>query len=186
LRSSLQRQLPPRRVSPANMLAAIPADWSSNGNDKWAREAYAECLAAEGRAACANHLSAHLADAREHTCSRSVETPESRVSVTIHWRCVPRPTTDSHSRSGESATLIQQEWADGQAETLDARATSNPLGANGSASADEPQPARRANRKIATAKSERYVWPDRSVAASRRARCSASCRRKNKFSAWID
>ena len=34
----------------ANMLAAIPADWSSNGNDKWARETYAECLAAEGRA----------------------------------------------------------------------------------------------------------------------------------------
>jgi hypothetical protein len=34
----------------ANMLAVIPADWSTNGNDKWARETYAECLAAEGRA----------------------------------------------------------------------------------------------------------------------------------------
>jgi serine/threonine-protein kinase len=33
----------------ATMLAAIPADWSANGNDKWARETYAECLAAEGR-----------------------------------------------------------------------------------------------------------------------------------------
>jgi serine/threonine-protein kinase len=31
------------------MLAAIPPDWSTNGNDKWAREIYAECLAAEGR-----------------------------------------------------------------------------------------------------------------------------------------
>jgi serine/threonine protein kinase len=31
------------------MLAAIPPDWSTNGNDKWARETYAECLAAEGR-----------------------------------------------------------------------------------------------------------------------------------------
>jgi eukaryotic-like serine/threonine-protein kinase len=31
------------------MLAAIPPDWSTNGNDKWARETYAECLVAEGR-----------------------------------------------------------------------------------------------------------------------------------------
>jgi serine/threonine protein kinase len=31
------------------MLAAIPPDWSTNGNDKWARETYAECLTAEGR-----------------------------------------------------------------------------------------------------------------------------------------
>jgi serine/threonine-protein kinase len=31
------------------MLAAIPLDWSTNGNDKWAREIYAECLASEGR-----------------------------------------------------------------------------------------------------------------------------------------
>ncbi len=34
----------------AKMLAAIPQDWSTNGNDKWARETYAECLAADGRA----------------------------------------------------------------------------------------------------------------------------------------
>ena len=34
----------------SSMLAAIPQDWSSNGNDKWARETYAECLAADGRA----------------------------------------------------------------------------------------------------------------------------------------
>lgn len=34
----------------ANMLAVIPKDWSTNGNDKWARETYAECLTAEGRA----------------------------------------------------------------------------------------------------------------------------------------
>jgi serine/threonine protein kinase len=34
----------------ARMLAAIPADWSVNGNDKWARETYAECLTAEGSA----------------------------------------------------------------------------------------------------------------------------------------
>ncbi len=34
----------------ARMLAVIPADWSVNGNDKWARETYAECLTAEGRA----------------------------------------------------------------------------------------------------------------------------------------
>jgi serine/threonine-protein kinase len=32
------------------MLAAIPPDWSTNGNDRWARETYAECLASEGRA----------------------------------------------------------------------------------------------------------------------------------------
>jgi len=43
------------RREPANalftqMLAAIPADWATNGYDKWARETYAECLAAEGRA----------------------------------------------------------------------------------------------------------------------------------------
>jgi tetratricopeptide (TPR) repeat protein len=31
------------------MLAAIPPDWSTNGNDKWARTTYAECLASEGR-----------------------------------------------------------------------------------------------------------------------------------------
>jgi len=32
------------------MLAAIPPDWTTNGSDKAARETYAECLAAEGRA----------------------------------------------------------------------------------------------------------------------------------------
>jgi hypothetical protein len=35
----------------AQMLAAIPPDWATNDSDKWARETYAECLAAEGRAA---------------------------------------------------------------------------------------------------------------------------------------
>jgi tetratricopeptide (TPR) repeat protein len=35
------------------MLAAIPVDWKTNGYDKWARETYAERLAAEGRAAAA-------------------------------------------------------------------------------------------------------------------------------------
>ena len=34
----------------AQMLAAIPPDWTTNDTDKWARETYAECLAAEGRA----------------------------------------------------------------------------------------------------------------------------------------
>jgi len=29
-------------------VAVIPPDWTTNGNDKWARETYAECLAAEG------------------------------------------------------------------------------------------------------------------------------------------
>lgn len=34
----------------AKMMAAIPAHWETNGSDRWAREIYAECLAAEGRA----------------------------------------------------------------------------------------------------------------------------------------
>ena len=34
----------------ATMLAAIPPHWETNGSDRWARETYAECLAAEGRA----------------------------------------------------------------------------------------------------------------------------------------
>jgi serine/threonine protein kinase len=33
----------------AQMLAAIPADWTTNSGDRGARETYAECLAAEGR-----------------------------------------------------------------------------------------------------------------------------------------
>ena len=32
------------------MLRLIPRDWTTNTNDTWARETYAECLAAEGRA----------------------------------------------------------------------------------------------------------------------------------------
>jgi len=35
----------------SRMLAAIPAGWKTNTNDHWARELYAESLAAEGRAA---------------------------------------------------------------------------------------------------------------------------------------
>ena len=34
----------------AQMLPTIPQDWTANTNDKWVRETYAECLAAEGRA----------------------------------------------------------------------------------------------------------------------------------------
>lgn len=34
----------------ARMLSAIPPDWKTNNNDKWAREMYAESLVAEGRA----------------------------------------------------------------------------------------------------------------------------------------
>ncbi|MDP9088089.1 MAG: serine/threonine-protein kinase [Pseudomonadota bacterium] len=34
----------------AQMLATIPQDWKTNSNDMWAREIYAQCLAAEGRA----------------------------------------------------------------------------------------------------------------------------------------
>lgn len=33
----------------AQMLAAIPADWTTNSGDRGARETYAECLASEGR-----------------------------------------------------------------------------------------------------------------------------------------
>ncbi len=35
----------------ARMLAAIPADWTTNSGDRGARETYAECLASEGRPA---------------------------------------------------------------------------------------------------------------------------------------
>jgi eukaryotic-like serine/threonine-protein kinase len=34
----------------AQMLQKIPQDWQTNTNDTWARETYAECLVAEGRA----------------------------------------------------------------------------------------------------------------------------------------
>jgi eukaryotic-like serine/threonine-protein kinase len=34
----------------AEMLRQIPREWTKNTNDTWARETYAECLAAEGRA----------------------------------------------------------------------------------------------------------------------------------------
>jgi hypothetical protein len=58
----------------------------------------------------ANHLSADLADAGGDTCSRFVEKPESRASTAIRWRCVPRPTRDSRSRSDELALVTH--WLD--------------------------------------------------------------------------
>jgi tRNA A-37 threonylcarbamoyl transferase component Bud32/tetratricopeptide (TPR) repeat protein len=47
----------------AHMLATIPADWKTNSSDSWARETYAECLTAEGRASEAIPLLEAAADA---------------------------------------------------------------------------------------------------------------------------
>jgi serine/threonine-protein kinase len=46
----LRGELQPATALFAQMMDAIPVNWSTNGQDRWVRETYAECLAAEGRA----------------------------------------------------------------------------------------------------------------------------------------
>jgi hypothetical protein len=116
-------------------------------------QAMIPCACRRKKLTSVNRLSADLVGAGEDTCSRSGETPESRSSTTVHWRCAPRPKRGSHSRSGESVLVTQRESAVGRDGTSGARTTSNPLGANGSMSADELQPKHSASRRILTGSS---------------------------------
>lgn len=80
---------------------------------------------------------------------------------------------DSHSRSDESLLVTQVEWAADRAETSSSRTVSILLGASESTSPDSQQPTHRANRTVATAKSDRSAWQHRFVEASRHAPCRA-------------
>ncbi|MEP6885252.1 MAG: protein kinase [Gammaproteobacteria bacterium] len=83
----------------ANMLAVIPKDWSTNGNDKWARETYAECLTAEGRAREAIPL---LEESQQYFLSHF------RSDFTV--REVRRKLADAYDqvgRTAEAGTLLQ-------------------------------------------------------------------------------
>src|SRR6267154_2000740 len=73
----------------------------------------------------------------------------------------------------ESAPVVEQESAGGQAETLCAKKTSILLGASESVLPDAQQPVHRANRRVVTVESGRSAWLDQSVEASRHARCRA-------------
>jgi serine/threonine-protein kinase len=76
----------------AQMLAAIPQDWATNGQDRWARETYAECLAAEGRAMEAIPL---LEAAQQHYLAH----PRGEFAL----REVRRKLGDAYDRVGRTA-----------------------------------------------------------------------------------
>ena len=83
----------------AQMLRQIPPEWKTNTNDTWARETYAECLAAEGRA----HDAIPLLEAAHETY---LKRPQYEYDV----REVRRKLGDAYDRAGrvaDSRTLLK-------------------------------------------------------------------------------
>ncbi|MEO7205728.1 MAG: serine/threonine-protein kinase [Steroidobacteraceae bacterium] len=74
------------------MLAAIPTDWKTNGYDKWARQTYAERLAAEGQASAAIPL---LEEANKYYAEHRANEYDIRESR--------RMLGDAYDRAGRSA-----------------------------------------------------------------------------------
>jgi serine/threonine-protein kinase len=76
----------------AQMLRQIPQGWTTNTNDTWARETYAECLVAEGRA----HDAIPLLEAAYQTY---LKRPQYEYDV----REVRRKLGDAYDRAGRAA-----------------------------------------------------------------------------------
>jgi hypothetical protein len=76
----------------AQMLRQIPQGWTVNTNDTWARETYAECLAAEGRA----HDAIPLLEAAHQTY---LQRPQYEYDV----REIRRKLGDAYDRAGRAA-----------------------------------------------------------------------------------
>jgi hypothetical protein len=83
----------------SQMLRGIPQEWKTNTNDTWARETYAECLVAEGRA----HEAIPLLETAHQTY---LKRPQYEYDV----REVRRKLGDAYDRAGRAAdarTLIK-------------------------------------------------------------------------------